>query len=297
VNARKSRGRRRGQRLIAYFGEDARLVDLTSDRVDQYIQARRAEGAKNATINREVGALRRAWRLAKRAGKAGDVPYLARLEEDNARHGFFEREEFERVAGALPVALQPFVTFMYNTGWRSAEVKTLTWPQVDFVARTVRLEPGTTKNKEGRVFPFADESEVELLLQTQKTRTEGVERRTGQAIPWVFHRDGKPIKSFRRAWLSACQAAGLVGKIPHDFRRTAVRNLERAGVSRSVAMKLVGHKTEAIYRRYAIVAERDLREGVAKVAAQAQVDAAEARRALLQQAGKDPVSPGGSTAC
>jgi Phage integrase family len=57
-----------------------------------------------------------------------------------------------------------------------------------------------------------------------------------------------------------------VRPIPHDFRRTAVRNLERAGVSRSVAMKLVGHKTESIYRRYAIVSQRELAEGVAKLA-------------------------------
>ena len=89
----------------------------------------------------------------------------------------------------------------------------------------------------------------------------------GRQIPWVFHRDGQPIKSFRRAWVSACKRSLLVGMIPHDLRRTAVRNLERAGVSRSVAMKLTGHRTEAVYRRYATVAESDMREGAAKLAA------------------------------
>jgi hypothetical protein len=83
-------------------------------------------------------------------------------------------------------------------------------------------------------------------------------------IPWVFHRDGRAIKFFRRAWLTACKAAKVPHRIPHDFRRTAVRNLERAGVPRSAAMKMVGHKTEAIYRRYAIADERMLREGAAK---------------------------------
>ncbi len=82
----------------------------------------------------------------------------------------------------------------------------------------------------------------------------------------MFHRQGALLKSWRRAWLSACKRAGL-DRIPHDFRRTAVRNLERAGVPRSVAMQLVGHKTESIYRRYAIVAEADLRDGAAKLAA------------------------------
>lgn len=83
----------------------------------------------------------------------------------------------------------------------------------------------------------------------------------------VFHRKGNPIKSFRRAWLTACKKAGVPGRIPHDFRRTAIRSLERAGVPRSTAMAMVGHRTEAIYRRYAIVDEAMLREGAAKLAA------------------------------
>jgi integrase len=60
---------------------------------------------------------------------------------------------------------------------------------------------------------------------------------------------------------------GLPGLLVHDFRRTAVRRLERAGVARSVAMQLVGHKTEAVYRRYAIVSENELREAVEKLGA------------------------------
>ena len=73
-------------------------------------------------------------------------------------------------------------------------------------------------------------------------------------------------KDLRGAWAKACEAAGLSGRILHDFRRTAVRNLERAGVSRSSAMKMTGHKTEAVYRRYAIVSEQDLHEAAAKLA-------------------------------
>jgi integrase len=73
--------------------------------------------------------------------------------------------------------------------------------------------------------------------------------------------------NYRKSWKNACKDAGIPGRIPHDFRRTAVRNLERAGVSRSVAMKLTGHKTEAVYRRHAIVSEADLSDGVAKLAA------------------------------
>jgi integrase len=101
----------------------------------------------------------------------------------------------------------------------------------------------------------------------ERTATEALQRKTGRIIPCVFHRRGQPMKSFWKAWKSACKAAGVPGRIPHDFRRTAVRNLERAGVSRSVAMKMVGHKTEAIYRRYAIVSDADLQDAARKLAA------------------------------
>jgi integrase len=99
--------------------------------------------------------------------------------------------------------------------------------------------------------------------------TEAKQQKTRSIIPWVFHRTkrGRPLKSFRKAWQQACTAAGVPGRILHDFRRTAVRNLERAGIPRSVAMKMVGHKTESVYRRYAIVDEEMLRDAAVKLAA------------------------------
>jgi integrase len=156
---------------------------------------------------------------------------------------------------------------MYLTGWRRSEVLGLRWKQVDFKVGCLRLEPGTTKNDDGREFPFALLPELEAVLKDQHERAVALGQATGAIIPWVFHREGEPMKGFRKAWARACHEVGLHGRIPHDFRRTAVRNLERAGVSRSVAMKLTGHKTESVYRRYAIVAKSDLAEGVQKLAA------------------------------
>src|SRR5258705_11943525 len=145
---------------------------------------------------------------------------------------------------------------MWSRFWRvPSEILTLQWHQVDFDAGVVRLEPGKTKNREGRLFPFTDE--LRTILEMQWADTASLQRRPGRIIP---------IKSLYGPWRSACDAAGGPGRMPHDFRRTPVRNLERAGVSRSVAMKLTGHKTESIYRRYAIVAEQDLKDGVAKLA-------------------------------
>jgi Phage integrase family len=145
-------------------------------------------------------------------------------------------------------------------------VMPLQWRQVNLAAGVVRLEPGTTKNDEGRQFPFGKLPELQQMLTLQRRRTNEVQTRTGKSVPWVFHRNGIPIRDFTKIWRIACRAADVAGRIPHDFRRTAVRNLERAGVSRSAAMKLTGHKTESVYRRYAIVSESDLAEGVQKLA-------------------------------
>jgi hypothetical protein len=168
------------------------------------------------------------------------------------------------VLAQLPDDLQPVFAVAYLTGWRvKSEILTRQWAHVDFQSGWLRLEPGETKNAEGRQFPLT--LALRAVLERQRARTLAIEKATRTIIPWLFHRSGRPIKSFRRAWLTACTAAGLSGRIPHDFRRTAVRNLERAGVPRSTAMKMVGHKTESIYRRYAIVDEAMLKEGAAKL--------------------------------
>ena len=105
---------------------------------------------------------------------------------------------------------------------------------------------------------------LETLLKEQKAEHDGLKKK-GKIVPLVFHRKGKKIRDLRGAWKSACTAAGVPGRILHDFRRSCVRNLERDGVSRSAAMAMVGHKTEAIYRRYAIVDAGALRDAAAKI--------------------------------
>ncbi len=150
------------------------------------------------------------------------------LQEDNARKGFFEAAEFRSVLTELPDAIKPVAEVAYITGWRiRSELLTRQWMHVDFDAGWLRLEPGETKNREGRMFPLLPT--LRAVLERQRARTRAIERAAGQVIPWVFHRDGQPIKYFRRAWLTACKAARVPHRIPHDFRQTAVRNLERAG--------------------------------------------------------------------
>jgi integrase len=269
LNGRKS-VKRVEQSLVhlrGAFGED-RALYITPDRLTAYAQARVAAGAALATAAYELALLRRAFSLAVQAGRLPFRPTFPTFHLANTRTGFFEEPEFRALLAELPAPLRPVMVFAYFTGWRiPSEILTLTWAQVDLQAGIVRLDPGTTKNTDGRTFPVSALPELATMLQTQREATQALERRRGMVIPWVFHRDGQPIRRLAVAWAGACKRAGLVGRIGHDFRRTAVRNMERAGVPRSVAMKLVGHKTEVMYRRYAITNERDLAEGVAKLAA------------------------------
>ena len=267
LNGRRSEPRVRG--ALAHLKESftfARVPDITPDRISAYVQHRQEAGIAPATIRYELSVLRRAFTLAVRAGKATHRPYIPSVAVDNARKGFFEPAEFEAVLRELPEALRPWARFLYYTGWRAGEGRGLSWADVSFRSGVVRLEPGTTKNGEGREFPFSVLPPLAEVLRDQRERTTDLERATGQIIPSVFHRNGRPIRSYARAWRAACKRAGHPDRLVHDLRRTAVRNLERAGVSRSVAMKLTGHKTEAVYRRYAITSASDLAEGVSKLA-------------------------------
>lgn len=249
--------------LQRFFG-GWRAVEITSDQFSAYIRSR-LEGrarAKPATVMAERAALNRMFTLGYRAGKVASRPSLPSLRVRNARQGFFEEEELKRVLDRLPEVERRIVLCLYLTGWRLREVLSLQWRQVDLDAGAVRLEPGTTKNDEGRTFPFAASPELAQLIVCQREETSRVERERGEIVTHVFHRDGRPIRSFRERWVKACEGAGCPGRMLHDLRRTAVREMERAGVPRSVAMKLTGHKTESVYARYAIVSEADLASAV-----------------------------------
>lgn len=199
-------------------------------------EAKRTAGASNATVNRELSVLRRAFTLAVQSRKLIAKPHVPLLAENNVRAGFFEPGQFNSVLKHLPEHVKPVARFAYITGWRAnSEILPLQWRQVDFQSGTVRLDPGTTKNREGRVFPMT--RELRSPLMEQKAKSEALQREQGALNPWVFTYEGKSFKSFRRAWETARKAAGVSGKLAHDFRRTAVRNLVRAGIPERVASR------------------------------------------------------------
>jgi len=277
-----SKAERSVKYLKEFFG-GMKATEVTTDKVKTYIEKRMEDEMSNASINRELAALKRMFHLGARCTppKVNLIPYIPMLKESNVRKGFFENGEYLALREALPEDLKPIITFAYHSGWRKAEILSLTWDKVDLKEGTVRLDPGETKNEEGRTLYMNDEL-LEEMHKLQANRYLG--------CPYVFHREGKPIAGFRKAWAKACILVGLcevlrdsegravvvknkkgnekVVKVPtrifHDFRRTAIRDMVRSGVSERVAMSISGHKTRSVFDRYNIVSDQDLKEAAKK---------------------------------
>jgi integrase len=251
-----AKAERSARHLLRDF-EGMRVTDITTPRIKAYIQKRMDGGASNATINRELAALKKMFNLAARCtpSKVAHVPYIPMLKEDNIRKGFFEHGDFLALRDALPEYLTGFVTFAYKTGWRLSEIANLTWSQVNRNQGMVTLDPGETKNREGRTV-YLDEELKAIIDKQWRGRM-----KNPKLLPYVFlNAKGKDkIMRFDKAWKTACKKARIGPRLFHDLRRTAVRNMVRAGVPERVAMMISGHKTRSVFDRYNIVSDSDLR--------------------------------------
>jgi integrase len=258
INHRKSaqRARELAENLGKAFNR-FRAHAITSPRIGEYIAKRQADAASNATINRELTALKRMFRLAAQQTPPLVLitPYIPHLREDNVRTGFFTEEEYRVLRAALPDHLKiPFI-IAYHTGMRAGEIHWLRWEQVDLEAGWVRLDPGMTKNGRGRMIPLIEE--VRDALKRWKEHT----LLYYPACPWIVHYRGKRLQRVqKKLWDKICDRVGLLGKLFHDLRRTAIRNMVRAGIPERVAMEISGHKTRSVFDRYDIVDENDLFE-------------------------------------
>jgi len=235
------------------------LHDITTARVHAYAGYRvKHEGAAPATVNRELACLRRMFNVMRELGQVQAVPHFPMHAENNVRTGFVTEDELQAVLGHLRPAVRPVVEFAYVTGWRKSECLSRDWQHV--TERSVRLEPGETKNEDGREFPMIPR--LAAVIEYQRQRMKG---RIGG--PLFFWSPGRRIKSFKESWQSAVDRAGMPGLLFHDLRRSAVRNLVLAGIDEHTAMKLTGHRTRAVFERYDIIDSARLHEQASKLEA------------------------------
>ena len=326
INSKRSYGHaeaRWRKHLQPFFG-GSRAIDVTSARIAQYVDARQKEGAENATINRELAALRRMFNLARRATppKVATMPYFAMLHENNVRTGFLTDEQYTKLANECATAglwLRAAFEVGYTWGWRKGEVLALRVRQVNLAEGRICLPSGSTKNKDGRMAKMPARLR-ELIAQCIHGKSPD---------DFVFTREGaKPVKDFRTAWRNACLRAGLgrmvcgnclkrgtkvgeekfvalhdgacpvcsgkdesyVGLFFHDLRRTGARNMRRDGTHEGTIMKIGGWKTRSMFDRYNIIDQSDIDDAMRKLEARQAVQANQAFDRVMTEL---PQSEGG----
>jgi len=262
------------------------VLALTTDRVRDYTTKRQLEKAASATINRELALLKRAFNLGRQSTppKVRIVPHIPMLREDNIRTGFLEPEQYTALADATEkrgVWLRALFECGYMYGFRVGELLGLKVKQVNLLEGIIRLSPGTTKNRLGRQVAFTP-APGRLYYNRDGQLCSAVDEDNGMrhgkvarllaacclnkgGEQYVFTKNGKRVRDFRGAWEAACTEAGVPDLLFHDLRRTAVRNMVRNGINETVAMQISGHRTRAIFDRYNIVSEADLKEAARKL--------------------------------
>jgi integrase len=247
--------------LEPFFG--GKLAErVSSDNIEDYIDHRKREKASTSTINRELTILKAMFRrgMLSDPPKVNRVPrFPTKLREPNPRAGFVTDDQYHALQAKIPYAwLRALLAVAYNFGFRRGELVGLRVSQVDLKARVIHLLPGTTKNDKGRKVVMTAEV-FELISECVKGKQPG-----DAVFTWA---DGTPVNDFRRSWRTIAKKAGFPGLLLHDMRRSAVRNMVRAGVSKHVAKRISGHTTDSIFDRYDIGDEADLVDAAQKIEA------------------------------
>jgi len=276
------------------FGQ-LRTGDLTTAQIASYIGERKQSGAANATVNRELTLLRAMLNFgAKQTPPMVDrLPaFPSALKESAARAGFIGDKEYSLLASnCKDLWLRTLLATAYTYGFRKGELLGLRLNQVDFLGRWIDLKEGETKSGEARKVKMSNEV-YELMKAC--ARGKGPD-------DYVFTRkNGARVYDPRDEWAQLCVRSGLGKWVPakrkngeefkayrglmlHDFRRSAIRNMVRRGISETVAMRISGHKTASIFRRYNIVDEADLEQATKLIEAGSSINKVAKSRAKTER--------------
>ena len=274
----------RGVPNLDKFFKARRVIDISTDVLRRYIESRTKEGASGPTIRRELVTLRSMLNLARKEGKLrlADIPYFPMPPDSKPRKGFLNPDAFAKLLAALPSTLRPLVLFTYCTGMRRGAALKITWDMLNEDCTEFNIPGDILKNDEPITLPLVGEDLRKLAAMLKKQ----------------FRVQGQPVfdaTNLRKDWATACHGLGLGAKdgwrysglMLHDLRRSAVRNLVRAGVPESVAMKISGHKTRHVFERYNIVDTRDVREALVKVGEYSKVQRRGSRLAQMPKVAKE----------
>jgi integrase len=226
-------------------------ADVTSPMISRFISTKQEAGLENGSINRYLSALRRAFILGRDSlpPLITVVPKFKLLDETDAiREGFLEHDQYLRMRAELPFHQQMLLVIGYHWGMRLGEILSLRWDQIDWDENLLRLEKSQTKGKQGRYAPLYGELRAWLEMA----------HREGSGSKTIVSYGDQPITEVKTAWDKARVRAKLPDLLRHDLRRTAVRNMIRAGIPQKQAMIISGHKDSNVFDRYDIVDERDI---------------------------------------
>jgi integrase len=249
--------------FLDYAGNSRPVASITSDDLRDYREELLDDENADATINNKLAYLRGAFRHGMRRQtppKVLAIPYFPIVKVQNARQGFIDLEEYFSMVDEFRESLRPFFVLAYHTGCRKSELLNLQWPQVDFKRHWIVLEPGSTKNDEGRRIPFFGHIEEHLSRQREMQKAEFPD------CPWVFFWHLKDVDKFglkgeagsqmtdvRALWTDTVTRLGHPDLLVHDLRRSAVMNMiQEFGFTEEEAMNWSGHKTRAMLQRYNI---------------------------------------------
>jgi integrase len=254
------------------------IMEIDALKIKDFIKRQRGQGYSNPTIRKQLGALRAAFAAAKNVELITDnnIPVFNMPEDSKPREGFMDQSEFDKFLAAFPENLQPTIQFLYYSGCRSGAAAQITWGMVDSGCTEIHAPGRIIKNDKDWVMPLVGPLDPVAKTLHKIRQKAAKENRILAADAPVFD-----FTNFRKIWNQTCHDLGLgtyitkteegkdtqryTGLHAHDFRRSTARNLTLAGVPRQAAMKVTGHKTEAMFKRYSIQTNEDVKAALIAV--------------------------------